>query len=195
MATATSHKTIEDLLALEAQGFDCELIRGELRIRGSSQNGESMTTRGYPHSLVMMNLGHLLRTWLDRQPKPRGVVIGGEARVRIRRDPETTVGIDVAYIGPDLAARTNRDASFVDGPPVLAVEILSPTDTVEGIAEKTHAYLDSGVPLVWEVNPFNEVVTVFRPGLPPEAFNVTQELTAEPHLPGLRIPVAEIFAT
>ena len=27
-----------------------------------------------------------------------------------------------------------------------------------------------------------------------EFFNITQELTAEPHLPGFRIPVAEIFA-
>jgi len=70
----------------------------------------------------------------------------------------------------------------------------SPTDTVEGIAEKTEAYLEAGVPLVREVNPFPEVVAVYCPGLPPEHFNVTQDLTAEPHLPGFRVPGAKVFA-
>jgi hypothetical protein len=29
--------------------------------------------------------------------------------------------------------------------------------------------------------------------MPPELFNITQDLTAEPYLRGLHIPVAEIF--
>jgi Uma2 family endonuclease len=78
---------------------------------------------------------------------------------------------------------------------VLAIEILSPSDTIEGVAEKVHAYLDAGVLLVWEVSPFYRAVTVHRPGMPPEFFNVTHDLTAEPHLPGFLVPVAEVFAT
>jgi Uma2 family endonuclease len=62
------------------------------------------------------------------------------------------------------------------------------------MAEKVHAYLDAGVPLVWEVSPFHKTVTVFRPDGPPVLFNIQQELTAEPHLPGFRVPVAEVFA-
>ena len=76
----------------------------------------------------------------------------------------------------------------------MAIEILSPSDTMEETAEKVREYLDAGVLLVWEVNPIYEGVTVHRPGVPYESFNVTQELTAEPHLPGFRVPVAEIFA-
>lgn len=102
--------------------------------------------------------------------------------------------MDLAYISADLAALTNKDALFIDGLPVLAIEIFSSTDTVAGIAEKTEAYLEAGVPLVWEVNPFPEVVAVDRPGLPPEHFNVTKDLTAEPHLLGFRVPVAKVFA-
>jgi hypothetical protein len=29
--------------------------------------------------------------------------------------------------------------------------------------------------------------------MPPELFNVTQDLTAEPYLKGFRVPVAEVF--
>ena len=109
-------------------------------------------------------------------------------------NPDTFVGVDLAYISADLAAKTAKDAKFIDGIPILAIEILSPSDTVEDIAEKVREYLDAGVSLVWEVNPIYEGVTVHRPGVPYETFNVTQELIAEPHLPGFRIPVAEIFA-
>jgi Uma2 family endonuclease len=180
--------TTEELLALPDDGIDRELIDGELR-------ETPMTTRGAPHCLAMSHLARLLGNWLTQQPKPRGRLYTGDARVRIRRNPDTFVGIDLAYISAELAAQTAKNATFIDGIPVLTIEILSPSDTMEAVAEKVHAYLDAGVLLVWEVNPFYEGVTIHRPGVPYETFNITQELTAEPHLPGLRIPVAEIFAT
>jgi Uma2 family endonuclease len=187
MAAATALMTAEELLALPDDGIDRELIHGELR-------EHPMTTRSAPHSLAMTNLAFLLSLWLRQQPQPRGRLYTGDVRVRIHRDPDTFVGIDLAYIAADLASRTADDASFIDGLPVLAIEILSPTDTVEGIREKTNAYLDAGVPLVWEVNPFTQIVAAFRRGVPPDLFNVSHELTAEPELPGFRVPVAEIFA-
>jgi Uma2 family endonuclease len=188
MATTTSLMTAEELLALPDDGIDRELIGGELREYPTS-------TRGAPHCLAMTNLAYLLGGWLKQQPQPRGRLYTGDIRVRIRRNPDTFVGIDLAYISADLAAKAANDATFLEGIPVLTIEILSPSDTVENITEKTHAYLDAGVPLVWEVNPFSEVVAAYRPGGPPEHFNVTQDLTAEPHLPGFRVSVAEIFAT
>jgi Uma2 family endonuclease len=188
MASTSAVMTSEELLALPDDGIDRELICGELR-------EYPVTTRGAPHCLVMGKLSHLLHAWLGQQPQPRGKIYVGDIRVRIRRNPDTFVGVDIAYISADLAAQTAKAATFIDGVPVLAIEILSPSDTVDGVAEKVHAYLDAGVPLVWEVSPFYEAVTVHRPGLPPELFNITQDLAAEPHLPGFRVPVAEVFAT
>lgn len=187
MATTSALMTAEELLALPDDGVYRELIRGELR-------EYPMTTRSASHCLAMTNLAGLLYIWLKQQPQPRGRVYTGDVRVRVHRDPDTFVGIDLAYISAELAAQTAEDALLFDGLPLLAIEILSPTDTVEGITEKTQAYLEAGVPLVWEVNPFSKIVISYRPGLPPELFNVTQEITAEPHLPGFRVPVAEIFA-
>jgi Uma2 family endonuclease len=187
MATTSSVMTTEELLALPDDGIDRELIRGELR-------ESPMTTRSAPHCRAMSNLAFLLGDWVRKQPQPRGGVYTGDVRVRIERNPDTFVGIDLAYISADLAARTAKKALFFDGLPILAIEIVSPTETAEGMAEKVHAYLDAGVPLVWEVNPFFDTVTVYRPDAPPQLFNDQQELTAEPHLPGLRVPVAEVFA-
>jgi Uma2 family endonuclease len=193
MATTTKPMTAEELLALPDDGIRRELIRGELREYPDDPE-HLMTTRGMPHCRVTAKLSHLIHKWLERQPSPRGWLFAGDIRVRIHRDPDTFVGIDLAYISADLAAQAAEDATFIDGMPVLTIEILSPSDTVEGIREKRRAYLDAGVRLVWEVDPFSKVVTVYRPGMPPELFNVTQDLTAEPYLPGFRVPVAEIFA-
>ncbi len=186
MATGHTLMTVEEFLALPDDGVERELIRGELRER-------PMTTRSYPHSVVNSRLPQILWNWVDQQPKPRGRVVCGEARFVIRHNPDTTVGIDVAYIGPELAARTPRLAKFVDGPPVLAIEILSPSDNEEDLDEKIQLYLDCGVALVWIVDSHWETVMVYRPDAPPVLFNTTQEIDAEPHLPGFRVPVARIF--
>jgi Uma2 family endonuclease len=75
----------------------------------------------------------------------------------------------------------------------LVVEILSPSDTVEEIAEKVDSYRNAGVPHVWVVDPYFKTVTVHRPEAEPMMFNVTQEISAEPQLPGFRTLVARLF--
>ena len=49
------------------------------------------------------------------------------------------------------------------------------------------------MPIVWVVDPSFSTVTVYRPDAKPQLFNADQEITAEPHLPGLRFAVAELF--
>ncbi len=179
--------TTEEFLALPAdEDVERDLIRGQLR-------EEPMTRHNPRHSGTEVNLGYLLKSWLKQRPPPRGRLFSGEAGFRLARDPDTTVGIDVAYISAELASRTPEDAKIVDGAPILAVEILSPSDKQEKIIEKIRGFLQAGVARVWIVDPAFRTVCVYRPDAEPELFNVRQELTAEPHLPGLRVPVAEIF--
>jgi Uma2 family endonuclease len=179
--------TTEELLALPEDGVHRELINGKLR-------EHPMIAHGGPHCLATGNLAGPLGMWRQSTPPPRGQVYVSDAPVRIRRDPDVFVGVDLLCLSPEQSARTPRDAMFIDEPPVLIIEILSPNDTAEAIAEKVHAYIAGGVPHVWEVNPFYESDLVHRPGALPLLFAGDQELTAEPHLPGLRIITAEIFA-
>jgi Uma2 family endonuclease len=184
---ATSLMTTEEFLALPDNGVERWLIRGQLREK-------PMTMGNRWHSRIMIRIGQLLSNWVDQQPEPRGEVLGGEAGCRLRRNPDTNVGIDVAYISPQLAAQDPDDTTLIDGVPTLVVEILSPNDTQEEINEKVDEYLAAGVALVWLVDPHHRTVEVHRSGGEPELFNVRQELSAEPHLPGFRVPVAHIFS-
>jgi Uma2 family endonuclease len=187
MATAapTTPMTIEAFLALPDDGMRRELIRGELR-------ESEMTRRNRSHSRSESRVAKILGNWFDTQPEPRGLVVSGEAGFILGRDPDIGVGIDVAYVSAEVAAR-EPEAAYFEGPPVLAVEILSPSDVQQEIDEKILLYLETGVALVWILNPRFKTVTVYRPDGPPVQFNETQELTAEPHLPGFRVSVAELF--
>ncbi|MHB1422249.1 MAG: Uma2 family endonuclease [Gemmataceae bacterium] len=186
MATVTAPMTTEELLALPDDGMERWLIEGELRER-------PMTVRNRFHSRAMIRVGKFLDNWLDEQPPPRGQVLGGEAGVRLRRDPDSTVGVDVVYVSADVIVRQTQETTLIEGVPVLVVEILSPKDTIEEIHEKIMVYHSAGVPLVWVLDPYDRTVRIYRPGAMPELFNVSQELSGEPNLPGFRVPVARLF--
>lgn len=179
--------TSEELFRMRPRkNLDRWLFRGELR--------ESKVTKRNPsHSGAVMALGGILRNWAINDPAKRGKVHGAEVYFRIRQDPDTNVGIDVALASPDQVKATTKKASFIEGPPVLAVEVLSPYDKLKDIAEAIEEYLECGVRLVWIVDPYDETVTVYRPKKKPVLFNADQELSGSPELPGFKCRVAEIF--
>jgi Uma2 family endonuclease len=179
--------TSEELFALQpSKKLDRWLFRGELRV-------SKVTKRNPSHSGAVMALGRLLGNWAVADPGKRGKVHGAEVYFRIRRDPETNVGIDVALASPQQVAATKKRDSFIDGPPVLAVEVLSPNDKHKDVVEAIEEYLDCGVKVVWIIDPYTETVAVYRPGQEPKHFTRSDELTGEPELPDFRCSVAAIF--
>ena len=84
-------------------------------------------------------------------------------------------------------------AEDFDVPPVLAVEILSPSDTHEEVVTKIEMYLKFGV-VVWVVDPDLRTVAVYRVDEPPVLFGVGQDLVGDPYLPGFRVAVSRLFA-
>ena len=190
MSTAVANGiTLEEFLALPDDGVYREVRRGVLR----EYRGENVTRRNKHHAKVEARIAKLLGIWLDQQPPKTGEVHSGEVGCILQRDPLITVGIDVAYFDYDVANDDSRGTSFIDGPPILAVEILSPSDTIEGVTEKVEDYLAAGVALVWIVSPRFRTVEVHRPDADPQLFNVQQTLTADPALPGFSAPVRAIF--
>jgi Uma2 family endonuclease len=181
--------TAEELLAMPDDGVERWLIRGALR-----ENPESdMNRRNPDHSGTMTNVVEFLASWVRRQPAPRGKVYTGDAAFKLRSDSQTLVGIDVAYVSRELRSRTPKGKKIVEGVPVLAVEILSPSDVHSDVSEKIQEYLDVGVSLVWLIDPDFETVSAFTPNAEPRLFSRGQTLTAEPHLPGFSVRVAELF--
>lgn len=144
---------------------------------------------GFLHGQTAAEIIYQLQNWLERQSARLGVVLSGGAAFRLRREPLTDVGIDVAYVTAERIAATS-----IEGSPLLAVEIMSPSDNFEETTAKINAYLQAGVALVWRVEPALKFLTVFRPDGAPRAYGLGDELTAEGHLPGFHVAAAEVFA-
>lgn len=183
----TTLMTMEEFNALPDDGRERWLIRGQLR-----EAEDPVTRRNRKHSRTESRIAQLIRNWLDAQPMPRGDVYSGEAGFRL--SPASSVGVDVAFAPAEVVAAQDENESFVVGAPLLAVEILSPSDKHEEITEKVEEYLKAGVKLVWLVDPDFRTVQVFQPEQEPELFNIKHTLHADPHLPGFAVPVASIFA-
>lgn len=77
--------------------------------------------------------------------------------------------------------------------PDLAVEVISPNDMYEGVEEKLADYFDAGVPLIWVVTPKTRTVLVYRSDGTARRLRDTDELTADPVIPGFRVLIADLF--
>jgi Uma2 family endonuclease len=184
---ATPLMTAEEFFALpDNDSVDRMLIQGKLLEK-------PMTRRNRWHSSTEARIASLLDQWARRQPKPRGRVFSGEGGFVLRDSPSTAVGIDVAYASAEVVQACDDSTRMVNGPPVLAVEILSPNDKQEEIIGKVREYLDVGVALVWIVEPEFQTVTVYRPNDRPQLFTGADVLSGEPHMPDLQFTVNEIF--
>ena len=187
MSTAdTLLMTAEEFLALPDDGKDRELIRGELRER-------PMTYRNRTHAWIVAEITFQLKAWLRSLSVAQGDVYSGDVGCTLSREPDTIVGIDVAYFSQAAIERQTDDTTLVDGAPLLAVEVLSPSDRQAEVHEKVTLYLDYGVQTVWIVDPFFKTVQVHRRGTAPQTFNDEQTLGGGNALPGLEVSVADLF--
>ena len=187
MSMVAALMTSEEMDALpDADTVERWLIDGELWER-------PMSLRSPAHAGAVHNLSRLLGNWCVTQPKPRPKGYSGDIFCKLRRDPDTNVGVDVAVARPEQAAAVTAESRHLDGPPLLAVEVLSVSDVMSEVHTKTNSYLDNGTPQVWVVDPFDRTVTVYRPAADPVLYNRRHTVPGDPELPGLQVSVADIF--
>ncbi len=102
---------------------------------------------------------------------------------------------DVAFLTDDHIA-TDERGEYIDDvfiPPDLHVEIVSPDRHEKKNREKLTHSTANGCLLGWLIHPHRKTIDVSRPGRPPERLPADGVMEGEPVLPGLRLPVAEVF--
>jgi hypothetical protein len=95
--------SVQEFLALPDDGIHRELIHGRVRedreLWAGGKRGTEATVLNRFHNRIVIRVGQLLANWMDLQPKPRGEVVGGEARFWLRGTRESLVGIDISPHG------------------------------------------------------------------------------------------------
>lgn len=172
--------TGEELLRLPDLG-PCELVNGKI---------VPMAPTRPEHGDAENNLAYHLTTWA--RGGRYGKVWTGEVGIYIRRNPDTVRAPDVIFISHDRLAR-RRGPGFLDVPPELVVEVLSPTDRWAQVKVKLGDYFSAGVDRVWVVDPEARKVFAYRSPSESQTFEIGEILTDKDLLPGFSLPVAEIF--
>ncbi len=148
---SVSHTTTADeLLNMPHSGVRHELVRGELR---------SMSPAGSEHGSIVAEITGFLQPFVKAHQL--GKVFGAETGFKIGTDPDTVRAPDVAFIRRERIPTTGLPKAFWPGAPDLAVEVVSPSDTVEEADEKVADWFNAGTVAVWVVKPKSQTVTVY----------------------------------
>lgn len=149
-----------------------------------------MSPAGYEHGVIAGEMyGHLFN--FVKQSR-LGVVTAAETGFVIGHDPDTVRAPDVGFIRAERVPRV-RTRGFFQGPPDLAVEVLSPTDRAGELLAKVQDWLAAGCRAVWVVDPTSQTISVYRGSRETTLLTVADELTDDAILPGFRLPVADVF--
>ena len=181
MTTGTKLITAEELWAMPNNARR-ELVRGEVR---------TMAPAGFEHGAVITNVAAPLAVYV--KAKRLGVVLGAETGFVLKRNPDVVRGADVAFVSASRLPPTGLPTRYWEGAPDLAVEVVSPGDTVDEVEEKVADYLEAGARMVWVVNPRRRTVIVHRPGAQPLVLRAGDVLDGDDVVPGFRLDVTDIF--
>lgn len=183
MNTTTTKKTWteQELMSLPKEGYKYELIQGEL----------VMGPAGIEHEEIGAHLLTALRKFVSE--RKLGIVCGSSAGYWMKsgnlRSP------DVSFIRKErLQGYKRPPKGFFKGSPDIAIEILSPTDTIESLHGKIVEYFENDTKLAWVVNPEEQTVLVYRSPQPRKLLTKNDLLDGEEVLKGFTFPIAELFA-
>jgi Uma2 family endonuclease len=176
-------------MALTAEEFESrssEFGRSQL-VAGKVQ---LMSPCNFGHGFTITNLAHLLRPFVKK--RRLGAVISCDVGFILARNPDTVLAPDIAFVAASRLP-TDRWFKFFEGPPDLAVEVVSPDDRKAEVHAKAHAWLAAGTRLVWIVNPMTQRIAIYRPGTAVEELSLDNALDGGDVIPGFSCAIAEVF--
>lgn len=115
--------------------------------------------------------------------------------------PDTTFTIgknqrmpDVSFVSAKRIPKKGEPSKKWNFAPDLAVEVVSPTDSVKKVRDRLQEYFSAGVKEVWVVEPEISLLSVYHEPLKPTAILTKEdELISKEIFPGFRLKLSEIF--
>jgi Uma2 family endonuclease len=179
MGTVKTLLTFEEFEQLPDQPGKRELLRGELI---------ELPPADYEHSDITHRIFKLLDSALERAHAC------GEAGELARVFHETGYLLPgEGWLVPDVSVTHagQRVEKYLIGAPAIAIEVISPSNTIKRIDTKAALYFQFGAREVWRDFPRTKQVTIQVPG----SVRVIAEdaVITTPLLPGLALNAKEIF--
>lgn len=187
MSTTTRLITADELLTIPTyvNGSDrrYELIRGELKV---------MSLTKPLHGIICARLAAALINFVDANDL--GMAFGAETGFIVERDPDTVLGADAAFVSHERLAAVEDFEKYFPFAPDLAVEVLSPSNTVREINEKIALYFAAGSRADWVFNPKKVTAAVYTSPSESRTLGENDTLDGGDVLPGFSLDLSKLFA-
>ncbi len=179
----TAAVTVEEFMALPDDGRHLELVRGEVRDVAPSFAVAAVVGSNVMKALI-----------LHVHPRKLGRVFMDNATFVLLPHRHSARSPDVGFVRADrLPPEGFRPGSPIRIPPDLAVEVLSPSETVSILEDKLADYREAKTPLTWVVDPETRLVVVHPNDAPSYTLRDGDTLTGDRVLPEFRYAVADLF--
>lgn len=183
MATAAEKlQTFEDVARLDPDEHAGELVAGRWI---------PVTKNTWRHGEIVVNVAVLLREYARRHPG--WSVSAADPGTKLRRNPDTLRGPDVAVVRAERVPTGKGAAGWLEGAPDLAVEVMGDDQPPAELAKKALEYLAAGAKQVWVVDGAAEGVLVYTPPDHVSVLGVDETLVGGDALPGFTCGVADLF--
>ncbi len=179
--------TIKDIENMETNGVIREIVDGQwVNVTEEKMAGEL-------HGAIATNLIIALGSYVKAHQLGRVypadttyILEGDEHGVQLMRLP------DVSFVSVGRVKTQDRE-TYYQLAPDLAIEIISPSERAVDIRAKLNDYLHAGVRQVWQVYPSTQELIVNLADGTVHTYTIGQTIPGADVLPGLELPVANIF--
>jgi Uma2 family endonuclease len=174
--------TAEELERYPDDDCRCELVEGRL-IR--------MSPIGFSHDTTVARCLFLLGRHLEGRHLG---AVRSEVGFKLASSPDTVRAPDIAFLRQTRLGQT-KPRGFWQGPPDLAIEVMSPEDRPDEILAKVDEYLRGGVSVAVLIDSDRSVVGVYRPSAFPLILNDPDDrLDLDDVIPGFACTLRDLFA-
>lgn len=160
----------------------CELVRGKVI---------AMSPAGAWHGSVAAKI--ITKLSVFNEIHQLGEVFSSETGFIAARNPDTVPAPDAMFLSKKRMPSEGISSAYLSVVPDLAVEVISPSETVFDAGKKAEEYLVAGVAMVWVVDPRARSARVFHSGRAMLELNESQTLSGEEILPGFQLALKSIF--
>ena len=149
--TPTSRYTVDDVAAFPDDGKLRELVDGKI---------VEWDVPSWQHGLLETELAAILRSYVRHHHL--GLVACGEVMTRILSSNRDARGSDIEFRRRGSIPTEDTAAAATLTAPDFVIEVISPSDRGDMMADKIRDWLRAGVRLLWYVDPATGDTTVYQ---------------------------------
>lgn len=169
---------------------DLERMPEDDTVRLELDQGEliTMPPAGGEHGELGLDIGRIVGNYVKAHKLGR--CYGADTGFRLNDD--TVRAPDFSFIRNERAPK-GRTTGFLRMAPDLAVEVVSPSDSVPQLMRKIKQYFAAGTHTVWVVYPEQKQLHVLEASGADRILNTGDTLECPELLPGFSVPVESLF--